>query len=119
MGHVRDRPLSLSGEWPLYPRSGTTPLKHPPAIIIDDGRRTLRMKTDHEGIKIWREVRVAVSKTLQLVWEWKALALPEGGEIRTSKRNDQAGRIMVLFEGLKAILCVWDTVAPISTEVRG
>ena len=25
---------------------------------------------------------------------------------------------MVLFEGLKAILSVWDTVAPISTEVR-
>ena len=111
-------PLSLSGEWQLYPRSGSTPFKYPPAITIRNDRRALRMKTDHESMKIWREVRVDVSETSQLVWEWKALALPEGGDVRTSKRNDQAARNMVLFEGLKAILYVRDTVAPISTEGR-
>src|SRR5712692_82175 len=73
-------PMSLSGKWQRYPRSGSTPFKYPPAIVIDDGRRALRMKTDHESMKIWREVRVDVSKTPRLVWEWKALALPGDGD---------------------------------------
>jgi hypothetical protein len=111
-------PLSLSLEWQPYPRSASAPLKSPLAIVVDGGRRALRMKTDHESVKIWREVRVGVNQTPRLVWEWKALALPDGGDVRTPTRNDQAARIMVLFEGWKAILYVWDTMAPVGTEVR-
>src|SRR5436309_1610467 len=48
----------------------------------------------------------------------KALLLPEGGDVRSPRRNDQAGRVMLLFEGMRAILYVWDTTAPIGAEAR-
>ena len=36
-----------------------------------------------------------------LVWEWKALLLPAGGDVRYPRRNDQVARLMLLFGGMR------------------
>jgi hypothetical protein len=59
-----------------------------------------------------------VARTPWLTWEWKALVLPEGGDVRRPRQNDQAGRVMVVFEGMKGIQYIWDTTAPVGTEAR-
>jgi hypothetical protein len=110
-------PLDLSGGWRRYPAE-RTPFKHPPAIVQDDGRAVLQMMTHGEAMRIGRTLNVDLRKTPWLVWEWKPLLLPEGGDVRDPKRNDQAGRVMIAFEGLKGILYVWDTTAPVGTEAR-
>ena len=110
-------PLDLSGGWRRYP-SERTPFKHRPAIVQDDGRAVLQMMTHGEAMRIGRTLNVDLKKTPWLVWEWKPLLLPEGGDVRDPKRNDQAGRVMIAFEGLKGILYVWDTTAPVGTEAR-
>jgi len=117
-GAERPGPLDLSRTWQPYPRSPTPTLIHPPEILNEDGRRVLRVRTDHESVKIWRPVRINLQETPLLTWEWKVLVLPKGGDVRNPRRNDQAARIMILFEGLKALVYVWDTSAPVGAEIR-
>jgi hypothetical protein len=108
-------PLHLSGTWRRYPDE-SRPFTHPPAIVLDDGRPVLHLQTAGEAMRIGRPVTVDLRATPWLTWEWKPLVLPEGGDVRHSRRNDQAGRVMVVFEGLTGLLYVWDTTAPVGTE---
>jgi hypothetical protein len=110
-------PLDLSADWRRYPpeRAG---LKQPPAIVVESGRPVLQLTTSGEAVRIGRALKIDLARTPWLVWDWKPLALPEGGDVRDLKRNDQVGRVMVAFEGMKGILYVWDTTAPVGTEVR-
>ena len=110
-------PLDLSTEWRRYPPQPTA-LRQPPAVVLDDGRPVLQLATAGEALRIGRAVKVDVTTTPWLVWEWKALVLPDRGDVRDGKRNDQAGRVMLAFEGMKGLLYVWDTTAPVGTEAR-
>jgi len=114
---VAPGPLDLS-VWRVYPFTQSSTFKEPPAIVLDDGRRALLLRTDREAMRVGRPLKVDVKATPWLAWEWKALALPENGDVRERKRNDQAARIMLMFEGMKGLLYVWDTVSPVGTESR-
>ncbi len=106
--------LDLSATWRRYPPQASA-FTDPPAVVQDDGRPVLRLATTGEALRIGRPLKVDVSGTPVLTWEWKPLILPEGGDVRNPKRNDQTGRVMVMFEGMKALLYVWDTTAPVGT----
>jgi hypothetical protein len=111
--------LNSAAGWQFYPPSAQPPiLRQPPSITVDGGRSVLQLVTDRETLKIGRAVKVDVRRTPLLLWEWKPLILPEGGDLRDPKRNDQAARVLLVFEGMKAILYVWDTTAPVGTEAR-
>jgi hypothetical protein len=110
--------LDLSRDWQRYPGASPGPLKTPPIVITEQGRSVLRLETDHESVAIWRPVQIEPAAAWRLAWEWRVLKLPEGGDVRVPTRNDQAARVMVLFEGMKAIIYVWDTTAPVGTVVR-
>ena len=110
-------PVDLS-VWRVYPFTLSPKFKQPPAIVVEDGRRALRLRTDNEAIRIGRAVKVDLKATPWLAWEWKALDLPARGDVRDPKLNDQAARIMLMFEGMKGILYLWDTVSPVGTESR-
>jgi Protein of unknown function (DUF3047) len=109
--------LDLSAVWRSYPPKPVN-FTHPPAIVIDAGRPVLHLATVAEALRIGRPLQVHLTQTPWLVWEWKAVVLPDGGDIRDPALNDQAGRVMVVFEGMKGILYVWDTTAPVGTELR-
>ncbi len=111
-------PLAMTGHWSFYPSAARRTFKTPPAVVVDGGRKVLQLKTDHESVGMWGALAVDVSATPRLVWQWKPLILPEGGDVRRALKNDQAGRVMLLFDGWKAIVYVWDTTAPVGTEVR-
>ena len=108
--------LDLAGAWRPYPSEKK--FKHAPAIVLDGTRPVLSLKTENEAMRIGRSVKVDPGETPWLAWEWKAVVLPEGGDVRDPRRNDQAGRVMVMFEGLKSLLYVWDTTAPVGAESR-
>jgi DUF3047 family protein len=109
--------LDLSAEWRRYP-SERSPFREPPAIVQDDGRRVLQLVTAGEAMRVGRSLKIDLRRTPWLVWAWKALTLPEGGDVRDPKRNDQAGRVMVVFSGMKGIQYIWDTTAPVGTEAQ-
>lgn len=110
-------PVDLS-VWRVYPFTDSPRFKDAPAIVVDDGRRALRMRTENEAMRIGRPLKIDVKATPWLTWEWKALDLPAEADVRNPKRNDQAARIMLMFEGMKGILYIWDTVSPVGTELR-
>ena len=93
----------------VQPAAGHRDRRRPPGARARDRRR---------GHAIGRGLKIDLAVTPWLSWEWKALVLPDGGDVRDPRRNDQAGRVMVVFEGMKGILYVWDTTAPIGTEAR-
>ena len=110
-------PLDLSAEWRRYPPE-RTPFKRPPTIVQAEGRPVLQLTTEGEAMRVGRNLTIDLKRTPWLTWEWKALVLPAGGDVRDLRRNDQAGRVMVVFEGMKGIQYVWDTTAPVGTEAR-
>src|SRR5437762_3509233 len=110
-------PLDLA-VWRVYPFTQSPKFKEPPAIVESDGRRALLLRTEGEAMRVGRPVKVDLKATPWLAWEWKALDLPVQGDVREPKRNDQAARIMLMFEGMKGILYVWDTASPVGTESR-
>ena len=110
-------PLDLTAEWSRYPPSRSA-FKQPPAIVQDEGRRVVELATEGEAMRIGRRLAIDVTGTPWLTWEWKALVLPTGADVRRPRRNDQAGRVMVVFEGMKGIQYIWDTTAPAGTEAR-
>jgi len=110
-------PVDLS-VWRVYPFTDSAKWKDAPDIIMDDGRRALRLRTANEALRIGRALKVDLKATPWLAWDWKALDLPAKADVRDPKRNDQAARIMLMFEGMKGILYIWDTESPIGTERR-
>lgn len=106
--------LNLTGTWRPYPSEQA--FKQAPAIVRDGDRPALLLKTDDEPMRIGRTVKVDPRETPWLTWEWKVLALPAGGDVRNERRNDQAARVMVMFDGMKGLLYVWDTTAPVGAE---
>ena len=110
-------PVDLS-MWRVYPFTESSKFKAPPAIVLDDGRRVLALRTEAEAMRIGRSLKIDLKTTPWLSWEWKAIDLPPHGDVRELKRNDQAARIMLMFEGMKGMLYVWDTTAPVGTESR-
>jgi hypothetical protein len=110
-------PLEIGKTWRTYPFYERASFRQPPAIVVDDGRHALRLTTEGEAARIGRPLKVDVRQTPWLVWEWKALTLPEGADVRDHRRNDQAARVMVVFEGMKAVAYIWDTSAPAGADV--
>jgi hypothetical protein len=115
--------LSVPGTWTVY--SSMKVFKYPPTVVLDDARRALRLKTDHETMAIGRSLHFDVATTRTLMWEWKPLVLPVGGDVRehAAKRNDQAARVVLwfdasLFTERRAIGYIWDSSAPVGTIIR-
>jgi hypothetical protein len=115
--------LSVPGTWTVY--SSMKVFKYPPTVVLDDARRALRLKTDHETMAIGRSFHLDVATTRTLMWEWKPLTLPVGGDVRehAAKRNDQAARVVLwfdasLFTERRAIGYIWDSSAPVGTIIR-
>ena len=104
--------------WSAYGREAA--LKFPPAIVADEGRRALWLKTERYSVRFARRVDADLAKTPVLTWEWKALTLPAQGDIR-SEIGDQVARIVLMFPPRfrpRMLGYVWDTRAPVGTEAH-
>src|SRR5262245_37424856 len=72
-------PLELGKTWQFYPFETST-VKQPPSIVVDDGRPALSLATEREPVRVGRTIAVDVREKPWLVWEWKPLVLPDGGD---------------------------------------
>jgi len=69
---------------------------------------------------IRKEISVDIHSYPYLHWNWKAIRLPEGGDIRRRDRDDQALQIYMIFPGAgfpelstsPTIAYIWDNEAP-------
>jgi hypothetical protein len=116
-------PISGPSKWKIY--SSMKVFKHPPSVVMDEDRRALLLKTDRETMAIGRSIHADIETTRILVWDWKPLFLPVGGDVRelAAKRNDQVARVVAwfdasLFDERRAIAYIWDSSAPVGTIIR-
>jgi hypothetical protein len=90
-------------------------------IVNDDGRRALHLKSHDENSTITRDIKgmVNLSDTPILEWNWKAVSLPGGADVRHGATDDEVLQVYVDWPRAPAIVrsriigYVWDRVAPV------
>jgi hypothetical protein len=103
--------------WLLDRNKGT------PDIKLEKGSDIycLHMRSDSEssfGIK--KGIKINIKEFPYLNWRWKAVRLPDGGDVRNSDKDDQAMQLYVAFtpSGFPEVLntpvlgYIWDYTAP-------
>jgi Protein of unknown function (DUF3047) len=92
---------------------------------VGDGvERVLRLRSHGDNSTISKEIRVDVKEFPLLVWRWKVVTLPAGGDCRRRATDDEAAQVYVSFPRFpkemrsRIIGYVWDTQAPAGTVVR-
>jgi hypothetical protein len=93
-------------------------------VVTDGSDRVLHLRSRGDNSTISKEIKVDVKELPLLVWRWKAVALPVGGDCRRKATDDQAAQIYVAFPRFptavrsRIIGYVWDTTAPAGTIVK-
>ena len=93
------------------------------AVVEDDGRRVLHLKSHDDSSTIAKEIKgkVNLKETPILEWAWKSTVLPAGGNSCRKATDDQAGQIFVVWprfpEAVRSRIIgyVWDTTQPVGT----
>jgi hypothetical protein len=73
------------------------------------------MRSSRSSCGLQRKVKVDLGARRFLSWRWRAEVLPEGGDFRSDRANDQAAQLYVAFSPTRAIGYIWDTSAPEGT----
>lgn len=106
--------------WARYETIGGRPA-YDFAVVEDEGRRGLLLRSSNEHSTIAKEIRVNLRDTPILEWTWKVVKLPSGADIRVKEKSDLTGHIYVIWPRFPALLrarligYVWDTSAPAQT----
>jgi hypothetical protein len=94
--------------WQLKEKSGKADF----SVVKDGDIAAGRFRSADSSFSLQKEVKVDLKQFPWLTWKWKVTKLPEGGDFRKSKTDDQAAQIFVAFSKTKAIVYIWDTTAP-------
>jgi len=90
------------------------------------GERALavRLRSARTSFALHRDLVVGLDEFPVLTWSWKVVRLPAGGDVRDSRRDDQAAQVYVVFPRWPGprtrsdvIGYVWDTTAPVGTTL--
>lgn len=93
-------------------------------VVVDGSDRVLRLRSHGDNSTISKEIKVDAKAFPLLVWRWKAVGLPAGGDCRHKATDDEAAQIYVTFPRFpttmrsRIIGYVWDTTAPAGTIVK-
>jgi hypothetical protein len=92
--------------------------------LVQDETLALRLRSQGASYVLYRDLAIDVRSHPWLSWSWKVMRLPPGGDVRTPEADDQAAQVYVVFprwpapqERSHVIGYVWDTTAPVGTEL--
>jgi hypothetical protein len=94
--------------WQLKEKSGKADF----SVVKESDLHALHLRSAKTSFSIQKEVDVDVRQYPLLTWKWKVTKLPEGGDFRKTKTDDQAAQLFLAFSKTKAIVYLWDTSAP-------
>jgi hypothetical protein len=102
------QPGRLPDGWQLHIVRGA-----PDVTVTTDSRgNVLRLRSRSSSFALERAVSVNLTQFPLLSWDWKVTELPQGGDFRRSKTDDQAAQILLAFPDRRILSYVWDTSAP-------
>lgn len=93
-------------------------------VVVEASDRVLRLRSRGDNSTISKEIKVDVKEYPLLVWRWKVMVLPAGGDCRRKATDDEAAQIYVSFPRFpttmraRIIGYVWDTSAPAGTIAK-
>ena len=94
-----------------------------PQERLPDDASALWMRSERASFLLTNRREFDVATYPVLRWSWQAKVLPIDGDVRKNailfgeNSNDQAIQLLVVFEGQKVLSFVWDSTAPVGTEV--
>lgn len=94
--------------WELKERYGRADLQ----LSQEEGQPVVRLRSTNTSFSLQRAIKADLKQTPVLSWKWKVTRLPDGGDFRKSKTDDQAAQLFVAFNHTQAIVYLWDTSAP-------
>lgn len=94
--------------WELKVKSGDAIFK----ILDENNEKIIWLKSIDSSFSFQRSVSLVPKEYPYLAWTWKAVKLPDRGDFRKSKTNDQALQVFVAFKGGDSLSYVWDSTAP-------
>jgi hypothetical protein len=116
-------PVGTKGLPPDWKAQSWGSPKYDFAVVENDGKRVLNLKSRDEGSTIAKEIKgkVDLKATPILEWSWRAVTLPKGGNSCKKATDDQAAQVYVAWrrfpEALRSRIVgyVWDTTAAVGT----
>src|SRR5438093_3557216 len=109
----------LPGDWKLRKDSG----KEVYRTAEESGLRFLRATAKGLGVQVAKEYEWDLGAYPMLVWSWRPLEFPKGGDERESKTNDSALAVYMLvpysrIRGPKAVKYIWSEKVPVGTRLE-
>ncbi|HEU4371066.1 MAG TPA: DUF3047 domain-containing protein [Methylomirabilota bacterium] len=93
-------------------------------LVRNEGRVAMRLRSERTSFAMHRDVVVDLQRHPILTWSWKVNRLPAGGDVRDSRRDDQAAQVYVVFPrwpsprtSSDVLGYVWDARAPAGTRL--
>jgi hypothetical protein len=85
------------------------------AVLQQNNDNILHLKCANASFSLERAVSLSPLQHPFVTWSWKAMKLPDSGDVRKKSRNDQGLQLLLAFENSKIISYVWDANAPAGT----
>lgn len=93
-------------------------------VVSDDSRISFRLVSHGTSFALYRGVVLDVKQFPILMWWWKVLALPAGGDMRQRATDDQAAQVYLVFPRWPAprinsdvVGYIWDSRAPVGATL--
>jgi hypothetical protein len=97
--------------WQIKVNRGTPEV----SVAAEAGKTAIRLQSHKSSYGLERGVDVDPADLPFLQWRWKVTRLPEGGDFRHNRSDDQAAQVLVAFADRRILSYIWDSTAPKGT----
>lgn len=97
--------------WELSVKAGTPQLQ----LVADADGQALHLRSEQASFALQRKERFLLQDHPVLTWQWKVTQLPEGGDFRRPRSDDQAAQLIVAFSPSRFLSYIWDSTVPQGT----
>jgi hypothetical protein len=93
--------------WELLENTGKAKM----ALVRETDGQVLQLQSEQTSFALQKKVRIPLQEYPFLVWQWKVTQLPEGGDFRQLRTDDQAAQLIVAFSERHFLAYIWDSTA--------
>ena len=113
------KPGELPADWKVRKDSGKDVYR----VVEESGLRFLRATAKGLGVQAAKEYEWDLGAYPILVWSWRPIEFPKGGDERASKTNDSVLAVYMLVpyskvRGPKAVKYIWSEKVPVGTRLN-
>ncbi|MBI3355010.1 MAG: DUF3047 domain-containing protein [Nitrospirae bacterium] len=109
-----DRKGNIPKGWELKEWNGKADI----LIENENGSNIFHLKSSKSSFALHKELKLNLKEYPIIRWKWKVARLPDGGDVRNKKMDDQAAQLYVVFPRFPAMVnsrvigYIWESSAP-------